>query len=403
MKKVFQSSFRSLPALAACLLLGTLAAATAQPLLRPLLPGKWPAGTQGLADVKVVGNYAYMTGGTDGFHVVDVSNPANPVRVGGYGTSGVATHVAVSGNYAYVSDYYAGLQVTDVSNPTNPVRVGGYDTTNGHVNGVAVSGNYAYVADEGLGVGVGAGLQVIDVSNPTNCVRVGGCAIFGGALRVAVSGNYAYVADFEAGLHVIDVSNPTNCVRVGGYATSGVAYGVAVAGNYAYVADRWAGLQVIDVSNPTSPVRVGGYDTSWHVCNMAVSGNYAYVADMGADLTGVGAGLQVIDVSNPTNCVRVGGYASGISFGVAVAADRIYVAGAKGLLVLCSLPNMQFTVRIEATPGVPFTLEAATNLLGPITWTPLLTTNVPAMPFDYVDFDVKQSEQPQKFYRVHQP
>ena len=32
-----------------------------------------------------------------------------------------------------------------------------------------------------------------------------------------------------------------------------------------------------------------------------------------------------------------------------------------------------------------------------------LATNVPAMPFDYVDFDVKLSEKPHKFYRVRQP
>ena len=63
----------------------------------------------------------------------------------------------------------------------------------------------------------------------------------------------------------------------------------------------------------------------------------------------------------------------------------------------------QFTVRVDASPGAPFTLEAATNLTPPITWMPLLTTNVPTMPFDYVDFDVKLSDKPRKFYRVHQP
>ena len=34
---------------------------------------------------------------------------------------------------------------------------------------------------------------------------------------------------------------------------------------------------------------------------------------------------------------------------------------------------------------------------------PLVTTNVPAMPFDFVDFDVRIAEQPRKFYRVRQP
>ena len=52
--------------------------------------------------------------------MIDVSNPANSVRVGGYDTSGFAYGVAVSGNYAYVADADAGLQVIDVSNPANP-------------------------------------------------------------------------------------------------------------------------------------------------------------------------------------------------------------------------------------------------------------------------------------------
>ena len=64
---------------------------------------------------------------------------------------------------------------------------------------------------------------------------------------------------------------------------------------------------------------------------------------------------------------------------------------------------MQFTVRVDTTPNEPFTLQAATNLAPPITWMNLLTTNVPTMPFDYVDFDVKFSDKPQKFYRVRVP
>ena len=198
-----------------------------------------------------------------------------------------------------------------------------------------------------------------------------------------------------AGLVVIDVSNPTNCVGAGGYSIGGRCYGVAVVGNYAYVAHNFAGLVVIDVSNPAHCVRAGGYDTGGTAVGVAVSGHYAYVT--------TDQGLQVIDVSNPSNCVRVGGYDKGF-YDVAVVADRVYVAdGFAGLLVLPSLPNVQFTVRVDATPGLPFTLEAATDLFAPNPWQPLVTTNVPAMPFDFVDFDVKIAEKPQKFYRVRQP
>jgi hypothetical protein len=48
-------------------------------------------------------------------------------------------------------------------------------------------------------------------------------------------------------------------------------------------------------------------------------------------------------------------------------------------------------------------LTSAATGFCPILWTPLLTTKVPVMPFDLVDFDVKLSEKPRKFYRARQP
>ena len=95
------------------------------------------------------GNYAYLADSGAGLQVIDVSNPANPQRVGGYYTNGFAIGVAVSGNYAYVADYDAGLQVIDVSNPTNCVRVGGYDTS-GRACGVAVVGTIANLVNEAI-------------------------------------------------------------------------------------------------------------------------------------------------------------------------------------------------------------------------------------------------------------
>jgi hypothetical protein len=81
--------------------------------------------------VAVSGHYAYVADGGAGLQVIDVSDPANPRRVGGYDTPGYAGGVAVSGHYAYVADGDAGLQVIDVSDPANPRRVGGYDTPGG--------------------------------------------------------------------------------------------------------------------------------------------------------------------------------------------------------------------------------------------------------------------------------
>jgi hypothetical protein len=197
-------------------------------------------------------------------------------------------------------------------------------------------------------------------------------------------------------LQVIDVSDPTHPVYVGGYDTAGNVYDVAVAGKFAYVADGNSGLQVIDVSNPTNPVPVGNCDTDGWAWSVAVEGKRAYVAD-GA------SGLQVIDVSNPASPVLVGSYdTSGYAVGVAVKGNRIYIADeVSGLKVFSSLRNLQFTIRVEdVTSGIPCVIEVLDQ---GDTCTPLFTNPSPTGPFDFVDLDVKTSEHPQKFYRVHQP
>ena len=68
----------------------------------------------------------------------------DPVRVGGYDTSGNAFQVAVSGNYVYVADNAAGLQVIDVSNPASPRRVGGDSLVD--ARGLILAGTNVFVA-----------------------------------------------------------------------------------------------------------------------------------------------------------------------------------------------------------------------------------------------------------------
>ena len=84
------------------------------------------------------GNYLYScreTNNGDGdVRVYDIHDPAAPLQVNRLSMqalhlNAVSPHnPVVAGNYLYVSWYQAGLQVFNISNPANPVRVGQYDT-----------------------------------------------------------------------------------------------------------------------------------------------------------------------------------------------------------------------------------------------------------------------------------
>ena len=266
--------------------------------------------TQDARDVAVAGGYAYVADYTAGLQVVDVSDPANPLTVGGLDTSGWAYHVAVADGYVYLADGPSGLQVVDVNDPSNPVIVANVAVPV-WTFAAAVANGYVYLADSDT-------VRVVDVSDPTNPVQAGSLSIGGAGRDMAIAGGYVYIVA-SSGLQVVDVRDPANPVLAGNADMPGAALGVMVAGGYAYVADGHAGLQVIDVMDPASPAMVASLDLPGRAESVTVVGNRAYVADQ--------VGLQVVDVSDPVNPVLTGSADTpGTAQGVTVADGYAYVA-----------------------------------------------------------------------------
>jgi hypothetical protein len=68
-------------------------------------------------DLRVAGNLAYIAADEFGLQIIDVSDPSDPVLVGGYDTIGNALAIHVAGDLAYVADRRAGLQMLQVMAP----------------------------------------------------------------------------------------------------------------------------------------------------------------------------------------------------------------------------------------------------------------------------------------------
>jgi len=119
-------------------------------------------------DVEVVGNLAFLARGPSGLEIFDVSDPANPARVGGLDTSGFVMDVEVVGNLAFVADGTAGLLVIDVSDPANPIRVGGFDTID-RATDVEINGERIYLADGARGLVI---LEIVRNDPPRPVVQI---------------------------------------------------------------------------------------------------------------------------------------------------------------------------------------------------------------------------------------
>ncbi len=74
-------------------------------------------------EIKVVGNYAYLATSLGGLFIADVSDSAQPSYVSQYATGELVMDVDVKGNIVYIGDLFH-LHVLDVSNPAEPERIG---------------------------------------------------------------------------------------------------------------------------------------------------------------------------------------------------------------------------------------------------------------------------------------
>jgi len=248
--------------------------------------------SEDISNVTVVENYAYVVGGDleRGLWIIDVSNPVAPIQVGFYDYSSLGFNlwdIAVVDDFAYVSyqayltppnDSVQGLRVIDISDRANPVDVGGTSRPLNDYSGssnlnffLAVRDSYAYLATQN------EGLWVVDISNPDTPVEAGSLELSGWISNLAVTDSIAYLTIRGKGVYAIDITNPAIPIELAPYNMITIANDVAVVERYAYVADAAQKFWVIDLSDPTDPTPVSSLDLPGSASKIVVSGPYAYV------------------------------------------------------------------------------------------------------------------------------
>jgi len=294
-------------------------------------------------NLAVSGNYAYIADNYQGLRVVDISNPSLPVEVTTVmpnTSAGSTTDVVIANQRAYVAESYDhGLHILDISDPTNPVTLGRY--ADRAVHGVAVAGNYAYLACTGTPTG---GLSVVNISNPATPQEISFYEAEVYSSWVQVQGNYVYLSTQEqigslsprnAYVHIVNIANPAAPKQAGLFFlpyedstfTSSRAYPFALTANRVYFAAGMNGLRIMDVADPATPVTVGAYNIPTRPGAIAAAENYLYLADehwtIYANNHDVGD-LHIMDIANPTEPHTVGIYdTQGVMDSLAVSGQYI--------------------------------------------------------------------------------
>ncbi len=203
--------------------------------------------------VTVEGNYAYVVQRTfpSILHIFNIIDPENPVEIGSCtidNTSDWLQGITVKGPYAYVVQGQSGLHIIDISNPSAPSKIGEFRDASECLD-VAVEGNYAYIAGADHETWE-KGLMIVDISDPVNpfLVSLTGNAT---AYDVELKDGYAFVSGRD-GFQIFDISDPANPDSVKTVDDPTRGYALVLDGTKAYISTDH-GLYIYDISDPENP------------------------------------------------------------------------------------------------------------------------------------------------------
>lgn len=289
----------------------------------------------------VAGNHAYVGHKLDGtIDVIDISNPAAPVRVGDFVAGYEATELRATADPArlYVLIAPTELVIYDLANPVAPQRIGSVAVPNtvGHEfflwrDPAAPSRVLAVVSD----VGANGGFAVLDVSDPSAATihyRQTSSPLH--AVTLSDDGTRMYLSYISGEVGVMDstqlvaqglaqpalllgnrrvsdcVAQSPDCIAHSTVPVPGRALAVVTSEN---VKCPKGGMDVVDLSNEASPTRVGSWNHPLATdCrpdpNLGLFGYGAHNPTTTPNLALVSwyrAGFLMFDLSDPTAPTKV--------------------------------------------------------------------------------------------------
>lgn len=300
-----------------------------------------------------IGNYILVNEFQEGIHVVNNTNPSNPVVEKFIEIPG-NVDMAVKGNMLY-ADSYVDLVTLDISDLNNIIEVD-RDTSifpyilpnyeNGVLDevhpdkGVVIGyktvektldsdqrpywGFYAERSDVAMKMDAGVSGQGAN----------GGDSGTGGSMaRFTIVSNYLYIVD-NASLNLYDISDNSNPNFTKNIPISWNIETIFPYNQMLFIGSQ-TGMYVYSIQNPANPEFISEFRHASACDPVVVEGNYAYVTLRGGNLCGaIESQLDVIDISTIENPTLLKTYSMQEPYGLGIKNDVLFVCdGDAGLKV----------------------------------------------------------------------
>jgi len=234
-------------------------------------------------DLNYSNPYLYVACGSKGIKIFKVNDMYNLDLIGQKNITGDVNAIAIFEKYIICSDYYEGIQILSTQDLSNVSMISSLPI-NGTIHAIKIAGNYAFLAADT------SGLIVVNISDPKNPVILSETRTPGKALDIDIQGNTVCIADYNCGLSVLNIAKLEQPNLIGNIDTPDIASGIIANGKIAYIADGDSGLQVIKFTDPENQV-IGSYSLDGNTTAIQLLDSTAYALS--------NKGLYLIDVSDP--------------------------------------------------------------------------------------------------------
>jgi hypothetical protein len=241
-----------------------------------------PGNNQQFLEAIVVGNRGYFgSGNGGGVHIVDLSDPTNPVLLGtvdsahGNGHNSIHEMMVIDqGASRFLIENFNStgvlpVRVIDITNPAAPVFKWSFQASDsGWIHAMHIRGNRMFTSEY-----TGTKVEIYDISSLATQapLLVGTVAsnTTNHSTWTSEDGNYLYSAreTLDGDIRVYDIHDPSapmlvRSIKAGDLGINAITpHNPVVMGNKLYVSWYQAGLQVFDITDHANPRRIGQYDT----------------------------------------------------------------------------------------------------------------------------------------------
>ncbi len=209
--------------------------------------------------------------------------------------------IIIKDNYAYVMDKPQTFHILDVSNPAEPEFISSFtDSVVSNFYDIKKEGNYLYLTCRNINYDYF--LRIYSISNSSSPQFTGACSLRYSPGCLAVSYPAVYIEQDYGTIAIIDISDPTNPFEANSIDIDYNIYGIVIKENYLLVFTS-SQIKVYNITNPFYPYLINNY--SHYIDKFCISGDTLFATNNNYPYN-----ITIFDVSALPTLKKIGSFST---------------------------------------------------------------------------------------------